>query len=244
MSQTPGTPSADEPQFTVPIPQSDGTRPLPQASPAPAPPAAPAQSSSAPNQQRMPWETGSSESSGQQYRAPQNLPQTPGSGSAAGPTAVQPRVPETAPQPSVSPYGRPAPANSGYGQPSGGYAAPAASTPAYTSTGTSTASHEAASPLRGFGLVLFGMGLGFWALVATRAAWIVAQRGNSSQLLIEAIDSVPEETIVGTSLAVLGALVLLVTRRSGGRSGAGSPVTWLAVLVAAGSVAALVWRLI
>lgn len=258
MSQTPGTPSADEPQFTVPIPQSDGTRPLPQERPE-----SPASPASSPAPGHAPWPSG---------------PTSGSSGQSAAPTAVQPSVAPTAPQPPVSPYSRPdaagnssygapAPANSGYGNSnygnsgygnsgqgssgqgtsgygnaSSGYSSPAAATPAYSSA--SAATSQAASPLRAFGLVLFGMGLGFWALVATRAIWIITQRGNNSQLFIQAIDSVPEETVVGTSLAILGALVLLVSRRSGGRSGASSPFTWFAVLVAAGSVAALVWRLI
>jgi hypothetical protein len=114
--------------------------------------------------------------------------------------------------------------------------------PGAADTGTPPAAAErAVDPLIGqVGAALFWVTVGWWLFFVVRLLGRIVRVGFGDTLVIRAIDSGAEETVVAAVLSVVAALLLLMGRGRSGRS----PLGWASLALAVLTVVVTVWRLL
>ncbi|MGO4597198.1 hypothetical protein [Terrabacter sp. 2RAF25] len=154
----------------------------------------------------------------------------------AEPTRELPLASPVTPEPPVPPV-----APSLYAVQPGWWPTPGAAPPTTSTGATAGGAARAVDPLVGqVGLALFWVTVGWWLFFVVRLLGRIARLGFGDTLVIRAIDTGPEETVVAAVLSVLAAMLLLLGRGRSGRS----PLGWAAVALAVVTVVIAIWRLV
>ena len=100
-----------------------------------------------------------------------------------------------------------------------------------------------AESLRNLTLVLLGVVVGFWLMVAIRILAYLVDSGPTERLLIETIDTTSAETVIAALVAVLAAAGALSSRIVSGLR-VGGLLVWSTAALAVATIATAVWRLV
>jgi hypothetical protein len=100
-----------------------------------------------------------------------------------------------------------------------------------------------AESLRNLALVLLGVVVGYWLMVAIRILAHLLEVGPTDRLLIETIDATSAETVIAALVAVLALASALASRIVSGLR-VGGPLVWGTAALGAVTIATAVWRLV